>query len=137
MAAIVYHESQMRRGLSIFLILTFALAPLSALADGSEDANLPLCCRRHGAHHCSMNVAAMRAMMRQDGSPAFTAPITCPYYPPAATVFSTRPPALAVLTVSVQVHGSQVRVALTAPSAPISKPNRTHAGRGPPANSLS
>ncbi len=48
----------MRRGFSILLILFFGLGPLSAFVDGSEDASLPACCRRHGAHHCAMNVRA-------------------------------------------------------------------------------
>ena len=56
----------MRRGFSIFLILFFGLGPLSALIDGSEDASLPPCCRRHGAHHCAMyaRIMAMRAGLR-------------------------------------------------------------------------
>jgi hypothetical protein len=122
----------MRRGFSIILILVFGLMPLSALVDGSEDANLPACCRRHGVHHCSMNVAAMRAQIERDSTPAFSAPLTCPYYPGAATAFSTPPPALTVAISSGQVLIAQLRVALGFHTAPLSSPNRTHAGRGPP-----
>jgi hypothetical protein len=53
----------MRRVFSIFLILFFGLGPLSALVEGSDDASLPACCRRLGAHHCAMYAEnmAMRA----------------------------------------------------------------------------
>ena len=63
----------MRRGFSIFLVLFFGLGPLSALVDGSEDASLPPCCRRHGAHHCAMyaRIMAMRARPALDPTPAF------------------------------------------------------------------
>ena len=49
----------MRRAISIFLILFFWLGPLETLLPGGEDARLPACCRRHGAHHCAMTLGAM------------------------------------------------------------------------------
>ncbi len=73
----------MRRGFSIFLILFFGLGPLSALVDGSEDASLPPCCRRHGAHHCAMDAQIMAAMSGAAApirTPGFSAPLTCPLY---------------------------------------------------------
>ena len=72
----------MRRGFSIFLVLFFGLGPLSALINGTEDAGLPPCCRRHGAHHCAMyaRIMAMRAGLRVDPKPGFSAPSTCPLY---------------------------------------------------------
>ena len=45
----------MRRVLSFTLLLLFSLpliSPVLALTAGS-DANLPACCRRNGAHHCT------------------------------------------------------------------------------------
>jgi len=44
----------MRRTLSIFLVLFFGLGPVAAALHAEEDAGLPACCRRHGAHHCAM-----------------------------------------------------------------------------------
>ena len=72
----------MRRGFSIFLILFFGLGPLSAFVDSSQDAGLPACCRRHGAHHCTMyaEIMAMRAGRSIDPTPSFSAPPTCPLY---------------------------------------------------------
>ena len=73
---------QMRRGFSILLILFFGLGPLSAFVDSSEDAGLPACCRRHGAHHCAMyaEIMAMRAGRGIDPTPSFSASPTCPLY---------------------------------------------------------
>lgn len=74
----------MRRLLAIALLLFFnapLISPLFALATAS-DANLPACCRRHGAHHCD-------AQMAQPASngPAFTSiPGRCPAYPRPATL---------------------------------------------------
>ena len=72
----------MRRGFSILLILFFGLGPLSAFVDGNEDAGLPACCRRHGAHHCAMyaEIVAMRAGRGIDPTPSFSASPTCPLY---------------------------------------------------------
>ena len=122
----------MRRGFSIVLILVFGFMPLSALVDGSEDASLPACCRRHGTHHCSMNVAAMRAMMERGSAPAFANPLTCPYYPGAATAFWTPPAALTVLMPGARAALVQMSVAPASHVAPLSEPSRAHAGRGPP-----
>jgi hypothetical protein len=133
----MYHELQMRRGFSIVLMLVLGLLPLSPLIGGSEDANLPVCCRRHGAHHCSMNVAAKRAMAAQDRTPAFDASPTCPSYPSAATAICTPPPALGVSTPGVSISAEQAYVAPVAPAAPALTPGNAFAGRGPPAGNLS
>jgi hypothetical protein len=48
----------MRRLLTILLLAAFGLPVVApALALGQDpDAHLPACCRRHGAHHCAMNM---------------------------------------------------------------------------------
>ena len=124
----------MRRGFSIFLILFFGLGSLSALADGSQDANLPVCCQRHGAHHCAMNarMAAMMARIDAGATPVLTAPLTCPNYPGAAGAFSTPPPARIVAATASPVLAAQPHVAIVVATAPCSLPARTHNGRGPP-----
>jgi len=68
----------MRRGVSLLLLSFFLLGPLAAPL-GDDDASLPACCRRHGAHHCSM--ARLRAAILASGNPIVTAPSTCPSYP--------------------------------------------------------
>jgi hypothetical protein len=129
----------MRRAFSIFLILFFGLGPLSAFVDSSPDAGLPLCCRRHGAHHCALyaqvkaaQIMAMRAGREIDPEADFSAPPTCPLY--HGPMFSMLMPAHA-LTVSP----ASFRAELTRGSAPVfermmafSRPSHAHAGRGPP-----
>jgi hypothetical protein len=123
----------MRRSFSILLILVFAFTPVSLLISGREDANLPACCRRHGVHHCSMTVSASRSMMARGSTPGFSAPATCPYYPGAATVFSTPPPALTIAMALMPGLAPQAQIDAAAIAVLAAGPNRTHAGRGPPA----
>jgi hypothetical protein len=125
----------MRRGFSIFLILFFGLGPLSAFIDGSEDASLPPCCRRHGAHHCA--IAMRMAAMATDSRPAFNVPLTCPNYPgPTITILA---PAHALTAASARPHIALTRafVRVAGHTTPPSSPSRAHAGRGPPATTLS
>jgi hypothetical protein len=124
----------MRRGLSIFLILTFAFGPLSALADGSEDANLPACCRRAGAHHCaiSMHRAAMRAEAESEKTTSIGVPSTCPQYPGLAAMFAAPAPALAASSASAAVAAATLRTGDGGHEVIFSATLGTHAGRGPP-----
>jgi hypothetical protein len=127
----------MRRGFSILLILFFGLGPLSVLID-SEDANLPLCCRRLGAHHCAMAMR-MAAMMREAAPgkmPLVEAPLTCPEYPGAAAWFVAPAPALTVAAAGLPLMPEQARIALADYAAPEATPASIHAGRGPPATNL-
>ncbi|MGC9224605.1 MAG: hypothetical protein ACP5E2_11800 [Terracidiphilus sp.] len=127
----------MRRASSIFLILLFGLGPLSVLID-SEEANLPPCCRRHGAHHCAMAMQ-MAAMMRNAVSgkaPAIGAPTTCPRYPGLAAMFASPAPALTASANGSQVAQEQSRIAAGDHATPAQTPTRIHAGRGPPAATL-
>ena len=124
----------MRRISSIFLILLFGLGPLSVFID-SEEAYLPPCCRRHGAHHCAMAME-MAAMMRDAASgkmPAFGAPMACPQYPGLAAMLAVPAPALTASATVLQVAQRQSGIAAGDHAAPASPPARIHAGRGPPA----
>jgi hypothetical protein len=125
----------MRRGFSIFLILLFGLGPLSTLIDGSEDANLPACCRRQGAHHCVLT--ALAAQAQSANTPIVSAPMTCSSYPGSVALLSTTKLALAAAsrTSEALLQFEYVQVAVHV--SPLSKPAQTHAGRGPPASSLS
>jgi hypothetical protein len=128
----------MRRGFSIFLILFFGFGPLSVFID-SEDANLPACCRRHGAHHCALTMR-MATMMRDAASsktPMFSVPATCPEFPGTAARFTAPGPALTVAATGLPILREQARVALADYAAPEATPARTHAGRGPPATTPS
>lgn len=124
----------MRRGFSIFLILVFGFGPLSAAIPGSEDANLPACCRRHGAHHCAMamRLAAMMAKIA-DPQPAFSAPLTCPLYPGLSLTLLMPAHALMTAQAVPGVGSTRALASVFAPAAAHSSPTREHSGRGPPA----
>jgi len=65
----------MRRFVSIVFLLWCSLGPLSALLPGSEESQLPACCRRHGAHHCMMALAGQAGSGHMVNAPA-----RCPEY---------------------------------------------------------
>ena len=68
----------MRRAFSISLIFILWLGPFAAFLPAADDARLPLCCRRGGAHHCmgqNMDSAST------DASPVLRAPSHCPAFP--------------------------------------------------------
>jgi hypothetical protein len=118
----------MRRPLSILIVALFVFAPLSALLPGAADAQLPACCRRHGAHHCAM-AAAMSAP--PSGTHQFTAPNHCPLYrtghlAPTPVFALALTPAAAGLAAIRFTATHSVSADLNRPSIPSS--------RGPPAS---
>jgi hypothetical protein len=125
----------MRRGFSILLILVFGLGPLSATLQAKDESYLPACCRRNGAHHCAMAVqmARMLAPLSRDTRPAFTVPLTCPYYPGARPLLITAIHAL--VTAPASLPSAITRALALAPgrTLSLSNPSRSHSGRGPPA----
>ena len=125
----------MRRSFSIFLILMFGLGPLSSLIDGSEDANLPACCRRQGAHRCVMTAMATETQSRK--TPMVSAPMTCPRFPGVLAMLSTVKMALAASSRTCDEMRVFEYVRVVAQTSPLSKPAQSNAGRGPPALSLS
>lgn len=122
----------MQRTFSISLILLFGFGPLAATLGASDDAGLPACCRRHGAHHCAMSSSMAAAIMdTAPGEAIFTTPATCPEFPggTAATAASQAMAAesLGLLALLAQPHTPQA-----APAAARLSQIRTRAGRGPP-----
>lgn len=128
----------MRRGFSIFLILLFCVGPLSAAMPGSEDANLPLCCRRHGVHHCAIAVRMAVGMRAAEpgSTPEVSAPLTCPNYPGLSAMFVPPAPALTASSASLPAIKSSESAPVAGDTIAFSSPSRTHAGRGPPTASL-
>ena len=127
----------MRRGFSIFLILVIGFGPLSSLIDGSADTNLPSCCRRHGMHHCAMemDMAAM-GQQQQDKTVTISAPITCPFFPGAAAMLTSTTPALAAAFNSANELSGVEFLQRVEETARRSGAFETHFGRGPPASNL-
>jgi len=73
----------MRRALSILLMLLFGAGPLSFVFTASAETSLPECCRRHGAHHCTVGD---RQAQTSTGD-VLKVPSRCSQYPhhPSAT----------------------------------------------------
>ncbi|HEU5352211.1 MAG TPA: hypothetical protein VFU55_11495 [Terracidiphilus sp.] len=122
----------MRRALSILLVLLFAAGPFAAALQ-ADDMRLPPCCRRRGAHHCSMSGAMIAHMVQlSHGKSVATQPAHCPFYPhntlntfgPAFRLapFASPLPALRVLA---HAPASYRAAALTARL-------RSHSGLSPP-----
>ena len=120
----------MRRVLSLFLVLLYGLGPFARLLPASAESRLPVCCRRHGAHHCSM--AAMTAGGDSSTAPAFTSPAHCPYYPGDAAAATTASHALAVALATLLDLLPQTQ--FTAAILTVTRQSQipTGAGRGPP-----
>lgn len=123
----------MRRGLSIFLILFFTLAPVASAFQASDESRLPPCCRRHGAHHCAMYLrwAALRAQS-ESGKPVLSAPSTCPCYPRSLAVPSTANLALPARIASLPSLRKQAHSATADPAAACLNPILPRFSRGPP-----
>jgi hypothetical protein len=73
----------MRRSIAVLMLLifgSFVSAPLLAASSPSED-NIPVCCRRAGAHHCMSQRMMEQALLRQPGT-RVSAPLEqCPLFP--------------------------------------------------------
>jgi hypothetical protein len=66
----------MRRIVGMFLVLLFWLGPLAAILPVNAELRLPACCRRLGAHHCTMSAQAVSG-----STPVFSASLHCPNFP--------------------------------------------------------
>jgi hypothetical protein len=133
----MYHESQMRRALSILLILFFGLGPLAATLGAGDDAGLPACCRRHGAHHCAMTMR-MASLLAESasGMPIFTAPLTCPAFPGDSAVTTSAPHAMAAAPASLPALLAQPHSSAACRAAARLSQIRTRSGRAPPSTLL-
>ena len=124
----------MRRALSILLVLFFGLGPLAATLDASDDARLPICCRRNGSHHCAMSDEALaRIVQAWSGStPVLATPGHCPFFP--GTAPATISPIHALTAASIASFAVQpyARSAQSSRLAPRDTEAGTHAVRGPP-----
>lgn len=126
---------KMQRGISIFLVLFFSLGPLAALSPASDDAVLPPCCRRNGAHHCAMYMQRMAArMVVPPGAPPIArAPSHCPYYPHNPTVWTTPVRALISAPIGLPEQLAQPHSPAAVRAAARLSHIRARSGRGPPA----
>lgn len=64
-----------------------SLPLMQSLLPNSTEANLPICCRKGGHHHCSMSEAAAK----QASEGIHSAAAKCPFYPQSGTGEPTYP----------------------------------------------
>jgi hypothetical protein len=130
----MYYQTQMRRALSISLILFFCIGPVTVALGASEDTGLPACCRRHGAHHCaeSMRMIAEAA----PGKANLTASATCPAFPGYEAANTTASKALADSSIDLPALLAQPHSPAATRTAARLGQIRTRAGRAPPASAL-
>jgi hypothetical protein len=126
----------MRRAASLILVLFFGFGPLTGLLQSSDDARLPACCRRHGAHHCAMamQMAAMLAEQASGKTPILIAPATCPMFPGFLTGPSAPAHALAASAAALPGLHSQSHSQASASPSELPGLIRPRAARGPPAS---
>jgi hypothetical protein len=99
-----------RRILSLTLLLLFSLpliSPLLALGQ-SSDSQLPACCRRNGAHRCSMSPDQLAAL--NHGQHFTTAKMKCPMFPQSVAPSHHETSAIslsAILFAAVHAHPAQ------------------------------
>jgi hypothetical protein len=123
----MYDQGQMRRFVSIVFLLLCSLGPLSALLPGSAESQLPACCRRHGAHRCSMTTVAEQG---SGGGHVVAAPAHCPqFHRGSAATAGVFTPSTG-LGIAQSVDTSAVIAAIQTVTL---HPARASADRGPPA----
>jgi hypothetical protein len=125
----ICHNVCVRRLLAISLLMLFGL-PFAAPLFGANaaEANLPICCRRDGKHHC-----AMMSMDESTGRALRTVGEKCPY--------SVAPPAILVLpsytpSTAQSVFAGVIRHPTSAPQVEAQRRisfDRARQKRGPPA----
>lgn len=137
-ALFVYHLSQMRRVLSIFLVLFFGIGSLPASFGAGDDARLPACCRRHGAHHCAMGEESVAQAVRGVSSPtaSLSAPPQCPMYPGDSPATTSPVHALARYIAYSTIPLVDRYTSVVRQTVRCNGQIRTHTGRGPPALAL-
>jgi hypothetical protein len=134
----------MRRILSIVLALVVGLGPALAsvpanalgLASGwtrkVDESQLPACCRRNGAHHCSMGTAGGIAS-QDNAATTLSAACSCPYWPHALASTAVQAAALRsashALPVTIEYHSAHRPVIAAGIADRHSWPQR-----GPPAS---
>lgn len=129
----MYHPSQMRRALSISLILLFLAGPLSAISESIGNVRLPACCRRTGAHRCAETMQRMiMTVTRASGEPMLTAVPTCPQFPGSSPMTVSAQHAVTALPVNLPVALAQPHSPASSRTAARVSQLRTRADRGPP-----
>jgi len=128
----------MRRALCTLLILLFWLGPFAELLPASAESRLPPCCRRHGAHHCSMSsgIASRSARASSVSSPELTSSAHCSKYPGSMATSTEPVEALAAFPARFPVLLTEDYSPAALRAAAQLSVFRTRADRGPPVSNI-
>jgi len=128
----------MRRGVSIFLVMLFALGPVSAALQADSEARLPACCRRLGAHRCAMadTIRARMVAATVSDRPTLSAPSHCRYYPNGSRATLSPVCSLALQGTSLSTLRDQDYSPTALTAAARMSPWRSPADRGPPTSHI-
>ena len=124
----------MRRLLAILLLCVFGLpmaTPLFAAAV-DQDAGLPACCRRHGAHHCSMS--GMESSGHSHGTQLTALREKCPAYPAATTTIRHNDASLVAVSLVFSPHPSRTAETFEKPVHTAAALDLARHERGPPSS---
>ena len=117
----ISYNRSVRRLLALSLLLLFSfplVSPLLALSTNS-DANLPICCRRDGTHHCQMKMQRTGTFTHQ--TVLSTISTKCPFYPGPATLVRHH---------DARLHASTHMVAESVNRTAVKAPTYAHARIG-------
>ncbi len=118
----------MRRLAATFLLLLTGILPIQPLvAQAEAQANIPVCCRAHGAHHCMM----MQMALGMDAPISWMAQ-PCPYARLRHAVTTTSSFLHAAVGISAYRPVSMLD-SLSARPTPDTQHSSLYAPRGPPA----
>lgn len=127
----LYDRCTLRRISSILLLLLYWLGPFIALLPASAESRLPPCCRRNGAHHCTMNMAERMGL--ESGAHHFAAPSTkCPRCPTSVRIAPTQAPSLVTNPARVLAASSHPNGVPQSESRRRISRDRSRLKRGPP-----
>jgi hypothetical protein len=125
----------MQRALALTLLCIFGLplaSPLLAMTSGNDpESRLPACCRRAGAHHCTMSPEELDTVAH--GQNVTTVRSTCPLFPHVTlnlgshtlAINTASAPSIHLRTTAMQTQQAEV-------SARVAEAGARHK-RGPPA----
>lgn len=124
----------MRRLLATLLVSVFSFSLMAPLLLAGEDANLPACCRRGGAHRCAMmDMDQDEAHGPSSGASLVAHTLKCPYFPKGGAL---PPHSDAVLLAGPQsIHAVVLTQRRVQPGAQAGYPVAyacAHPKRGPP-----
>jgi hypothetical protein len=127
-----------RRILSISLLFLFMLPLVSPLfAASTADANVPVCCRRNGQHHCMMATVVQHPSRDADETKVASIRARCPYD-------LTSPATVNLPFFADEVHTAIFATVISDPAQPAQRQvrlriafDRSHQKRGPPSPILS